>query len=165
MAERPKTQPVMDIHNVEEALIWQAEHAKRNLAPCTGRVIDALRAVAKTDTEVARRMNNWPGLKLQDAIDAIVVALVKKFDARLAPWLDGPPQTNEAGRSASIMAGLMWLSQFLGPKFELNEIGASAGINTMIERYFYDLGGTRAGPEASPMRIVPEWRGALPPAC
>ena len=32
----------------------------------------------------------------------------------------------------------------------------------MMERYFYDLGGTTAGPEASPMRIVPEWRGPAP---
>ncbi|HSG35499.1 MAG TPA: DUF2332 domain-containing protein, partial [Sphingomonadaceae bacterium] len=77
--------------------------------------------------------------------------------------LDGPPQTNEAGRSASFMGGLLWLSQILGPRFELNEIGASAGVNTMMERYFYDLGGTQVGPANSPMRIVPEWRGAPPP--
>jgi len=80
------------------------------------------------------------------------------------PWLDGPPQTNEAGRSASVMAGLLWLSRRLGPKFELNEIGASAGINTMIERYRYDLGGVQVGPPDSPMRIAPEWRGPPPPA-
>ena len=34
----------------------------------------------------------------QPRIDRIVTALVEKFDARLNPWLDGPPQTNEAGR-------------------------------------------------------------------
>ncbi len=158
----------------------------------------AERAVLKTDTEVARRMNNWPGLSLedamplriaggihnlyltgdapelapvyageltdQDAVDAIVVDLVERFDERLAPWLDGPPQTNEAGRSASIMAGLLWLSQRLGPEFELNELGASAGVNTMMDRYFYDLGGTQVGREDSPMRIKPEWRGEAPPA-
>src|SRR5690606_25450199 len=44
------------------------------------------------------------------------------------------------------------------------EIGASAGINTMMERYFFDLGGTQVGPVDSPMRIVPEWRGPPPPA-
>jgi hypothetical protein len=194
MAERA----VMEIADVGEAIQWQAEHAARAMAPCTGRVVMALKAVLETDTEVARRMRNWPGLTLEAAmplriaggfhhlyltgdapelgpvyagevadqahVDAIVTALAGKFDARLAPWLDGPPQTNEAGRSASIMGGLLWLSQVLGPRFELNEIGASAGVNTMMERYFYDLGGTTVGPADSPMRIVPEWRGPPPPA-
>jgi len=183
---------VMQITDVDDALKWQAEHATRANAPCTGRVVMALRAVLKSDTEVARRMNNWPGLSLEDAIgihnlyltgdapelgpvysgaisdqaqvDRIVTLLVEHFDERLAPWLDGPPQTNEAGRSASIMGGLLWLSQVLGLRFEINEIGASAGVNTMIERYFYDLGGTQVGPKESPMRIVPEWRGDPPPA-
>jgi len=193
----PNPKPVMEIADVGEAIQWQAEHAARAMAPCTGRVVMALKAVLETDTEVARRIRNWPGLSLEAAmplriaggfhhlyltgdapelgpvysgaiadqaqVDRIVTRLVERFDARLAPWLDGPPQTNEAGRSASFMGGLLWLSQVLGPRFEMNEIGASAGVNTMIERYFYDLGGTRVGPEDSPMRIVPEWRGDPPP--
>jgi hypothetical protein len=100
----------------------------------------------------------------QSAIDAIVADIVVRFDARLMPWLDGPPQTNEAGRSASVMAGLLWLSGKLGPRFELNEIGASAGVNTMMGRYHYDLGGTTTGPSLSRMRLAPEWRGDAPPA-
>jgi hypothetical protein len=99
----------------------------------------------------------------QGVVDALVADVVRLHDAALLPWLDGPPQTNEAGRSASIMAGLLCLSRRLGPRFELNAIGASAGVNTMMERFFFDLGGTTAGPADSPMRIVPEWRGAPPP--
>lgn len=100
----------------------------------------------------------------QGTVDAIVADLVEQYDARLLPWLDGPPQTNEAGRSASLMAGLMWLSERVGPQFELLELGSSAGINTMMERYAYVLGGVEVGPEDSPMRIAPEWRGNPPPA-
>jgi hypothetical protein len=100
----------------------------------------------------------------QAAVDATVVNLARRFDARLLPWLDGPPQTNEAGRAASLMAGLLWLGEHVTPRFELNEIGASAGVNTMLERYFFDLGGVTVGPPDSPMRIVPEWRGPPPPA-
>jgi hypothetical protein len=99
----------------------------------------------------------------QPEVDAIVAAVTADHDARLLPWLDGPPQTNEAGRSASFMAGLLWLSDKVGSRFELNEIGSSAGINTMMERYHYDLGGVTAGPATSPMQIKPEWRGAPPP--
>jgi hypothetical protein len=99
----------------------------------------------------------------QPAVDAIVAAVTADHDARLLPWLDGPPQTNEAGRSASFMAGLLWLSDKVGSRFEINELGASAGINTMMERYHYNLGGVTAGPATSPMRIKPEWRGGPPP--
>ena len=28
----------------------------------------------------------------------------------LLPWLDGPPQTNEAGRSANFIAAMLWLA-------------------------------------------------------
>jgi len=92
----------------------------------------------------------------QAEVDAIVLAVTGDHDQRLLPWLDGPPQTNEAGRSASFMAGLLWLSDKTATRFELNEIGASAGINTMMERYHYILGGVEAGPEATTMPNKPE---------
>ncbi len=189
--------PVMEIADVREAIEWQARHSEEAGAPCTARVIRAELAIIDGHSATGRRMANWQGLSLADAmplrvagglhwlylagedrrlepvyaglltdqraIDSIVADMAEKFDARLLPWLDGPPQTNEAGRSASVMAGLLWLSERLGPKFELNEIGASAGVNTMMGRYFYDLGGTTAGPSLSRMRIVPEWRGDPPP--
>lgn len=100
----------------------------------------------------------------QGAIDALVRAVVADHDARLLPWLDGPPQTNEAGRSASTMAALAWLSGRVGPRFELNELGASAGINVMMGRFAYDLCGVAFGPADSPLRLAPEWRGPPPPA-
>jgi hypothetical protein len=99
----------------------------------------------------------------QSEVDRIVATVTSDHDARLLPWLDGPPQTNEAGRSASFMAGLLWLTDKIGSRFEINEIGASAGINTMMDRYHYDLNGVKAGPEISPMQIKPKWRGASPP--
>jgi hypothetical protein len=100
----------------------------------------------------------------QDEIDRIIAAVVGDHDARLSAWLDGPPQTNEAGRSSSIVAALLWLAERVGNRFELLEIGASAGANTMLDRYAYDLGGTRVGPHEASVRIVPEWRGPPPPA-
>ena len=167
-------------------------------APNTGRVIRALLAVLEGETATGRRIANWQGLSLRDAmplriagglhnlvltgedtrladvysgrltrqqaIDDLVSELVQTYDARLLPWLDGPPQTNEAGRSASFIAALHWLSGRLGSRFALYEIGASAGVNTMLDRYRYDLVGITSGPESSPMRIAPEWRGPVPPS-
>jgi hypothetical protein len=100
----------------------------------------------------------------QAQVDARVAQVAQAHDALLLPWLDHPPQTNEAGRSSSLIAGLLWLAERLGSRFELNEIGASAGVNTMMERYRYDLAGVAVGPADSPMQLVPEWRGAPPPA-
>src|SRR5690606_14250175 len=159
---------------------WQAEHSTRADAPCTGRVIRAELAILETDTGLGRRMENWAGLTLRDAVplrvagglhylmlsgedrrlepvyagllteqgasDAVVADVAVKYDARLVPWLASPPQPAGAGRSASSMAALRWLSGRMGPRFDLNESGASAGVNTMMERYFYDLGGVQGGP-------------------
>ena len=189
---------VMNIKSFPEAIEWQARHAEEGGAPGTARVIRGLLAAVETETATARRMANWQGLTLKDAmplringglhnlvltgedtrlgavygglmtdqnaVDALVAEIVETYDTRLLPWLDGPPQTNEAGRSASLMAGLLWLSQHVPARFEMLELGSSAGINTMMERYFFDLGGVTVGPEDSPMRIVPEWRGSAPPA-
>jgi hypothetical protein len=99
-----------------------------------------------------------------DAIDTVLRAAIATHDAEIATWLDGPPQTNETGRSGVLMAGLLVLAERFGPRFELLEIGSSAGLNLMIDRYRFDLGGVEVGPPDSPVRIRPEWRGPPPPA-
>lgn len=194
---------IMATKEFDTALEWQANHAEENGAPCTARVVRALAKVRVGETATGRRIANWQGLTLKDAmplrmtgglhylllsgtdtrlervysrqitdqatIDRLVCELVETYDHLLLPWLDGPPQTNEAGRSASIMAGLLWLASRVGPKFELFELGASAGVNTMLDRYSFRLGETQVGPPNSPMQIEPEWRGdagspPMPPA-
>lgn len=188
----------METRDPAEVIAWQAEHSRKNSAPVTGRVVEAMLPLMRGETAVGRRIAGWQGKGLEDAmplrlagglhwlsltgrddrlrpvyagevaeqaaVDAIVAAVVAEHDAELLPWFDGPPQTNEAGRSGGLMGGFLWLAQRLGPRFQLLEIGASAGCNTMIERYAYDLGGTKVGPADSPVLIRPEWRGAPPPA-
>lgn len=188
----------MEIESVPEALEWHARHCERADAPITARVIRSLLAIMQTDTASGRRLVNWAGKGIEDAlalravaglhslhlsgeeprlepvfaglianqgqIDAIASEAAQSFDHRLLPWFDGPPQTNEAGRSASVMGALMWLSGKLGPRFELNEIGASAGINSMMARFHFDLGGVTTGPSLSSIKLKPEWRGNPPPA-
>ena len=62
------------------------------------------------------------------------------------------------------MAGLLVLAERFGPRIELLEIGSSAGLNLLIDRYRFDLGGVAVGPAKSPVLIRPEWRGPPPPA-
>jgi len=189
---------MLDTVSIPDAIAWQADHAETNGAPGTARIVRALLALENSPAATARRIHNWHGLSLRDAmplriagglhnifltgdeprledvyagrmtaqadVDALVRELVETYDARLMPWLDGPPQTNEAGRSASFMAALLWLADGrTTTQFKLLEIGASAGINTMMGRYRYDLGGVAVGPSGSRMALEPEWRGPPPP--
>ena len=95
---------------------------------------------------------------------AIVAAVLHDHEAELLPWLDGPPQTNEAGRSANFIAAMLWLADLgLPPRFQCLEIGSSAGINLMLARYHYDLAGVTVGPEPGAMRFAPKWKGNRPP--
>ena len=75
-------------------------------------------------------------------------------------WLDSPPQTNEVGRSAAIIAAL----RFLRPARSLRvmELGASAGLNLNWHRYHL---ATASGDTAAGDGVVlrPEWRGAEAP--
>jgi hypothetical protein len=102
----------------------------------------------------------------QQGIDdaGIVAAAIRAHEAELLPWLDGPPQTNEAGRSSNFIAAMLWLAdQGLSPRFECLEIGSSAGINLMIARYRYDLDGVLVGPDPGAMQFKPDWTGPPPP--
>lgn len=96
------------------------------------------------------------------AVIAEVNRVAVAHDAALLPWLDGPPQTNEPGRSGALILGLMEVARRHGPKLEVLEIGSSAGLNLLIDRYGFDLGGVRIGPGDAPVTIVPEWRGPPP---
>ena len=193
------TSAVMDIVSVPKAIEWQAEHAEQAGAPGTAQVVRGLMALKTSEAATARRIFNWQGLSLRDAmplriaagihnllltgneprledvyagrmqsqddVDLLIREVVETHDAQLMPWLDAPPQTNEAARSASFAAALLWLANGrTTSKFELLEIGASAGINTMMGRYRYNLGGVPVGPSGSRMVIEPEWRGSPPPA-
>ena len=95
---------------------------------------------------------------------AVIAATIQTHEAELLPWLDGPPQTNEAGRSANFIGAMLWLADQGQPShFECLEIGSSAGINLMLDRYHYDLGGVQVGPEPGAIRFQPEWQGDAPP--
>lgn len=106
----------------------------------------------------------YDGLAPTDAVERVAAAL-ERHDHALLSWLDGPPQTNEAGRSWGFAAAMLWLAHQGCPRdVALNELGSSAGINLMMRRYRFDLGGVEVGPLEARMRIAPEWRGYPPPA-
>lgn len=127
------------------------------------RLAGGLHALARTGSDLASAYPpNTPPSDDDVLWRVIDSALISREDF-LAPWLDGPPQTNEVGRSAALMTGLLVLADRFGLPFSLFELGASAGLNTVLDRYAFDLGGVTAGDPASPVRIAPEWSGPPPP--
>ncbi|HZE03627.1 MAG TPA: DUF2332 domain-containing protein [Solirubrobacteraceae bacterium] len=70
-------------------------------------------------------------------------------------------QTNEPGRSAVLFSGLLWLAARHRRPIRLLEVGASAGLNLLADRYCYVVGGAELGDPAAPLRFVDPW--APPP--
>ena len=127
------------------------------------RFIGGLHALvlAGKDADVAQV---FAGEVADDRIAPVLERVLVRHEAALLPWLDGPPQTNEPGRSAALMCGLMEVARRHGPKLEVLEIGSSAGLNLLIGRYRFDLGGTKVGPADAPVALAPDWTGPAPDA-
>jgi hypothetical protein len=88
-----------------------------------------------------------------------------QHQTRLDRWLDSPPQTNEVRRSAILIATGHWLTARYGLPLTLtlSELGASAGLNLIWDRYALQAGTVRLGPDDAAITLRPEWRGAMPP--
>lgn len=186
-----------DEPGIRAAFALQAAYCAQMAAPITARIAAALGQGITRASATGRRVLDWPGEPVSDAlalrlvgglhalhrrgvaalapvftgqvedvaaVGAILDEVLVAEDARLLPWLDGPPQTNEAGRSAGLMTGLRHLAARYGPQIELLEIGSSGGLNLLIGSYHIDLNGVSSGPVDSTVTIVPTWRGPPPPA-
>jgi hypothetical protein len=82
----------------------------------------------------------------------------------LLPWLDSAPQTNEVARSAVLMPGFLTIAAETGLSLSLLELGCSAGLNLVPDRYAYRLGTATAGNPESCLTLDPVWEGPDPPA-
>lgn len=81
--------------------------------------------------------------------------------AEVREGLTDPPQTNEVGRAAPLIGGLLAVAAATGMPIRLLEIGASAGLNLRADRFRILHEGGAYGPE-SPVVLEDAWRG-LPP--
>ncbi len=128
------------------------------------RLMGGLHALARDGRDAAWSAVYPPSVAPADeALWALLNGVLARHAVFIAPWLDGPPQTNEVGRSAALMAGLLVLADRFGLGFETYELGASAGLNSRLDHYAHDLGGVLVGDQASKVRLQPQWTGRAPP--
>lgn len=81
---------------------------------------------------------------------------------RVQRFLASPPQTNEVARSAVLLGGFHAVAGRFRLPLQLLELGASAGLNLLWDRYRYTLGAATWGdPQARP-HLQPDWQGGTP---
>lgn len=97
-----------------------------------------------------------------DAMWAAARDVLETQEAAARDFLRYTPQTNETARAAALLAGFSEVHRRTGLPLALNEIGASAGLNLMFDRYRYTLGDRHWGASDSPLEIAAEWNGVAP---
>ena len=128
------------------------------------RLASGLHALARSGSaELAELYPPYPPPAVAQLRERLAAA-IKTHDAWLRPWLDQAPQTNEVGRSAALFAGLMTITARTRLPLRVFEIGSSAGLNLVLDRFGYRFGGLAAGDTDSPLTLAPDWSGPLPPA-
>lgn len=98
-----------------------------------------------------------------DPFWSAISTTIADHDAEMTAFLDSPPQTNEVVRSAILLGGFLTIAEAVDRPLALYELGASAGLNLLFDRYAYDLDeGRKWGDTKSPVRIASAWKGRAP---
>ena len=74
-------------------------------------------------------------------------------------------QTNEVRRSALLLPALSCIASRTGRPLALIEVGPSAGLNLLLDRYQYRYGDVRVGAARSPVLLGCEPRSPMPDVC
>lgn len=128
------------------------------------RLIAGLNAIAQRDSQTSLAGVFPPAATFNaDILWPIVQDVLTKEREFLNAYLDNPPQTNEIGRSAPLVAGLLLIAQRFQLPLALYEIGSSAGLNLIPDQYRYRFGSCLWGPNNNGPELMPKWEGKMPP--
>ncbi|KNG95214.1 DUF2332 domain-containing protein [Pseudaestuariivita atlantica] len=103
-----------------------------------------------------------PNAVTDDALWSAVTQAMEDHAPAILAFLASPPQTNEVRRAACLIAAGSALAARFDMPMMLSELGASAGLNLMWDRFALDAAGTRLGPGDAVLTLTPDWRGAAP---
>lgn len=106
--------------------------------------------------------NQADDARLWSALQATLTRHAAFIDA----FLDSAPQTNEVRRSAVLIAVAHTLAARFALPLVLSELGASAGLNLMWDRYALAPANRRdrLGPATPALILTPDWQGDFPAA-
>jgi hypothetical protein len=126
------------------------------------RVAGGLHAMVRSGDAPALR-SLYPPAPLPDA-DLLWAAMSPVLERpEMRAFVARSPQTNEVGRSGVLVPGLLEVAAATGLPLDLFELGASAGLNLLPDRYRVEMAGVVAGDPGSCLRISPRWEGRPPP--
>ena len=104
-------------------------------------------------------------LALEDGIDpwtSLSEVLTKRRDWLARFVAEQDVQTNEVGRCFALLPAFLTLARVTGRRLELIELGPSAGLNLVFDRYRYRYRNGEWGPSASPVTLGAQERTAVP---
>jgi hypothetical protein len=127
------------------------------------RMAAALHALALAESAPDLVLRYPPSAPTIEQLRPIVLDAVREHQSAIRAFLSSPPQTNEVGRSGVLVGGFLQIAKDTGLPLRLLEIGASAGLNAIWDRYHYRLGAAGWGDPQSAVRIAPSWEGPSPP--
>lgn len=103
-----------------------------------------------------------PNSAPDSALRAALASAIFLHGARLCEDLERAPQTNEIARSAMLLPGFLTICREIGLPLAVREIGSSAGLNLLFDRFYYRYGVGCWGDPGSPVQLAPEVRGKAP---
>ena len=127
------------------------------------RVAGALHYLARSGRSPALRAAYPPHAANDDELWTAISPALSAHENVFRSYLDTAPQTNEVMRSAALLPGLLRIAELTHPRLDLYEIGASAGLNLILDRYRYQFGSATWGDGSSPLLLKPQWGGPAPP--
>jgi hypothetical protein len=98
-------------------------------------------------------------------LDGAAAAFLETVAANLETLRElvaNPVQTNEVGRSATLLGGFLLVAAETGLPLRLLEVGASAGLNLRFDRYFYSSADSEFGDPTSRVRFLDAFDNGRP---
>jgi hypothetical protein len=127
------------------------------------RLCGCLHALVLSNADSILKSVYPPNNVSDDAVWAACSQAFKEHSAHILEHLQSAPQTNEIRRSSVLVPGFLTLAALFKKPLVLSELGASAGLNMLWDTLSFNFGGQHIGPETSPVHLVPDWSGPLPP--
>ncbi len=143
----------------EDSAVWAVLEHFQNEPPTAAlalRLMAAVHRLVLDDTlpDLARQYPSTGGDGDAEAARPLFKKALSEHRSTIAELLASGCQTNEVGRSAALLGGFLEVAHRSRLSLRLLEIGASAGLNLLWDKYRYESLEGAWGDPSSPVRFV-----------